>query len=42
AVHGFKLTEHDAQRIVLGDWRSQGSVLRWNSTGPELTTLDYG
>ena len=42
AVHSFKLAGHDAQRIVLGDWRSQGSVLRWNSTGPELTTLDYG
>ena len=23
-------------RIVLGDWYAQGSVLRWDSSGPEL------
>ena len=40
-VHRFKLAGHDAQRLVLGDWGSQGSVLRWNSAGPELITLDY-
>lgn len=40
-VHRFKLAGQDAQRIVLGDWGSQGSVLRWNSAGPELITLDY-
>ena len=42
AVHCFKLAGRDAQRIVLGDWYSQGSVLRWDSAGPQLTALDYG
>jgi len=28
-----------ALRIVLGDWYSQGSVLRWTGAGPELGTL---
>lgn len=28
AVHGFALDGADAQRIVLGDWYDQGSVLR--------------
>ena len=41
AAHRFKLAGRDVQRIVLGDWYSQGSILRWNSAGPELTTLDY-
>jgi UDP-2,3-diacylglucosamine hydrolase len=26
-------------RIVLGDWYTQGSVLRWDSSGPELRSL---
>jgi UDP-2,3-diacylglucosamine hydrolase len=26
-------------RIVLGDWYTQGSVLRWDASGPELTSL---
>jgi UDP-2,3-diacylglucosamine hydrolase len=26
-------------RIVLGDWYSQGSVLRWSESGPELVSL---
>ena len=26
-------------RIVLGDWYSQGSVLRWTQSGPELVSL---
>ena len=41
AAHRFKLAGRDVQRIVLGDWYSQGSILRWDSAGPELTTLDY-
>jgi UDP-2,3-diacylglucosamine hydrolase len=28
AIHDFRLDEQDAQRIVLGDWYEQGSVLR--------------
>lgn len=42
AAHRFKLAGSDAQRIVLGDWYSQASILRWDSAGPELTTLNYG
>lgn len=41
AAHRFKLAGSDVQRIVLGDWYNQGSILRWDSAGPELTTLDY-
>jgi len=41
AAHRFKLAGSDVQRIVLGDWYSQCSILRWDSAGPELTTLDY-
>ena len=41
AAHRFKLAGSDVQRIVLGDWYSQGSILRWDSAGPELTALDY-
>jgi len=26
-------------RIVLGDWYTQGSVLRWSASGPELASL---
>jgi len=26
-------------RIVLGDWYTQGSVLRWDESGPELSSL---
>ncbi len=26
-------------RIVLGDWYTQGSVLRWDASGPELVSL---
>lgn len=26
-------------RIVLGDWYTQGSVLRWDASGPELRSL---
>ena len=34
AVHRFRLAGSDAQRIVLGEWYSQGSVLRSDSVGP--------
>ena len=41
-VHKFHLAGTTAERIVLGDWYTQGSVLRWNSDGPELTAFTYG
>ena len=42
AIHYFDLDGAQATRIVLGDWYEQGSVLRWDETGPHLTSLGYG
>jgi len=39
AIHEFPLDGRDAQRIVLGDWYEQGSVLRVASDGIELRGL---
>jgi UDP-2,3-diacylglucosamine hydrolase len=39
AVHEIRLNGATATRIVLGDWYDQGSVLRWNERGYELTAL---
>lgn len=39
AIHQLKVDGEPALRIVLGDWYSQGSVLRWTAAGPELKTL---
>ncbi|HEU4670334.1 MAG TPA: UDP-2,3-diacylglucosamine diphosphatase [Dyella sp.] len=39
AVHRFELDGHPAERIVLGDWYDQGSVLRISPTGVELRGL---
>ncbi len=39
AVHDFELDGKPAQRIVLGDWYTQGSVLRCDARGLQLTTL---
>jgi UDP-2,3-diacylglucosamine hydrolase len=41
AVHALEVDGWMAQRIVLGDWYSQGSVLQWTSAGPELRTLAF-
>ena len=38
-VHIVDLGNRKAKRIVLGDWFSQGSVVRWDSRGPRLETL---
>jgi len=38
-VHRFRLDGEDATRIVLGDWYTQGSVLRWDASGFELQSL---
>jgi UDP-2,3-diacylglucosamine hydrolase len=40
AVHEFDLHGCPAKRIVLGDWYETGSILRWDSEGPRLTSLD--
>lgn len=39
AVHEFTLDGQPATRIVLGDWYEQGSVVRWDSRGPQLEFL---
>ena len=39
AVHDIDLGERAAQRIVLGDWYEQGSVLRWNESGYSLDVM---
>ena len=39
AVHEFQLDDKPATRIVLGDWYEQGSVVRWDESGPHLETL---
>jgi UDP-2,3-diacylglucosamine hydrolase len=39
AVHHLEITGHPAQRIVLGDWYEQGSVLVCSPAGCELQAL---
>jgi len=39
AIHRIKVDGEPALRIVLGDWYTQGSLLNWTDSGPELTTL---
>ncbi len=39
AIHSLRVGERGAQRIVLGDWYAQGSVLRVSSDGFELAQL---
>lgn len=39
AIHSLRIGGHSAQRIVLGDWYEQGSVLRVSSDGFELMAL---
>ena len=39
AIHSLNIGGHSAQRIVLGDWYTQGSVLRVSSDGFELAAL---
>ena len=42
AVHAFTLDGKPAERIVLGDWYEQGSVLRVDENGVELRGLAVG
>lgn len=39
AVHRFEADGHEAVRIVLGDWYTQGSVLSWDADGFVLRAL---
>jgi UDP-2,3-diacylglucosamine hydrolase len=39
AIHSSTVNGQPATRIVLGDWYTQGSVLRWDEAGYELLSL---
>jgi UDP-2,3-diacylglucosamine hydrolase len=38
-IYPIEVDGRPCTRIVLGDWYSQGSVLRWDASGPELRSL---
>ncbi|MGD0504418.1 MAG: UDP-2,3-diacylglucosamine diphosphatase [Steroidobacteraceae bacterium] len=38
-IHPFSVDGRACTRIVLGDWYTQGSVVSWDSSGPELRSL---
>lgn len=38
-VHTFALDDADATRIVLGDWYTQGSLVRWDNNGFTLDAM---
>ena len=39
AIHALEVDGRPCTRIVLGDWYDQGSLLRWDESGPELKSL---
>ena len=39
AVHPVEVDGRPAQRIVLGDWYEQGSMVEWDQGGPRLVEL---
>jgi UDP-2,3-diacylglucosamine hydrolase len=39
AIHALQVHGRPATRIVLGDWYTQGSVLRWDEAGYRLTSM---
>jgi UDP-2,3-diacylglucosamine hydrolase len=41
AIHALQLNEQRCERIVLGDWYEQGSVLSWSASRRELRTLAF-
>jgi UDP-2,3-diacylglucosamine hydrolase len=40
-IHTLDVNGQQYRRIVLGDWYKEGSVLRWDASGPELATLKF-
>ena len=38
-IHGVEVGDRFAKRIVLGDWYEQGSVVRWDEDGVELSEM---
>ncbi len=41
-IHALEVDGRACTRIVLGDWYTQGSVLRWSASGYELASLPRG
>ena len=39
AIHDVDLGSRKAKRIVLGDWYTQGSLVRWDTRGPQLEEI---
>ncbi|HSM31368.1 MAG TPA: UDP-2,3-diacylglucosamine diphosphatase [Woeseiaceae bacterium] len=39
AIHGVDVDDRFAKRVVLGDWYDQGSVVRWDEDGLELSAI---
>lgn len=40
-IHSLQVDGQAAERIVLGDWYEQGSLLRWTGKGGELQALSF-
>ncbi len=38
-MQSFSVDGRACTRIVLGDWHAEGSLLRWDSSGPELLSM---
>ncbi len=38
-IQSLSVDGRECVRIVLGDWHNEGSLLRWDSSGPELLSL---
>jgi UDP-2,3-diacylglucosamine hydrolase len=38
-IHGIEVDDRFAKRVVLGDWYEQGSVVRWDEDGLELSAI---
>ena len=38
-IHALSVDGRPCMRIVLGDWYDQGSLLKWDESGPELRSL---
>ena len=38
-IHGVEVDDRFAKRVVLGDWYDQGSVVRWDEDGVELSAI---
>ena len=38
-IHDVQVGNRKAKRIVLGDWYTQGSVVRWDTRGPKLEEM---